>query len=78
MRQISQGGQGKMIGQKEDKDLENCPFIKNLNFPKVQLSLSEFARESFHMSFAFPINFLLFSLPSASSPELFPDKTGKN
>ncbi|XP_059950308.1 C-C motif chemokine 28 [Mesoplodon densirostris] len=32
-----------MIGQKRDKDPENCPLIKDFNFPKVRLSLSEFA-----------------------------------
>ena len=61
-----------MIGQKKDKDPENYPLIKDLNFPKAQLSLSDFAHTSFCMYFAFPINFLLFSLPSASSPEFFP------
>ena len=29
-----------MIGQKEDKDLGDCPLISDVNFPKVQLSLS--------------------------------------
>ena len=69
-----------MIGQKEDKDPEKCLFIKDLNFLKTQLSLSlsGLARVSFRMYTAFPINFLLFSLPSASSPEFFPDKPGKN
>ena len=33
------GGQSNVTGLKEDKDLENCPFIKDLNFPKVWLSL---------------------------------------
>ena len=28
-----------MIGLKEDNDLKNFSLIKNLNFPKVQLSL---------------------------------------
>ena len=32
-----------MIGLREDKDTENCAFIKYLNFPKVGLSLSELA-----------------------------------
>ena len=29
-----------MTGLREDTDLENCPFTKDLNFPKAQLSLS--------------------------------------
>ena len=73
---LARGGQSKMIGQKEDKDPENCPLIKDLNFPKARLS--EFACVSFRMYFAFPIKFLLFSLPSASLPEFFLDKAGKN
>ena len=36
---LARGGQNKMIGQKEDKDPENCPLIKNLNFTKLRLSL---------------------------------------
>ena len=54
LRQNSQGRQNKMIGQKEDKDQENCPFIKN--FPKGD-SPSQFACVSFCMYFVFPINF---------------------
>ena len=65
-----------MIGQRGDKDPENYPLIKDLNFPNVQLS--EFACVSFHMYFAFPKNCLLFLLPSVSSPEFFLDKAGKN
>ena len=67
-----------MIGQKGDKDPENCPLIKDLSFPKVRPSLAEFACASFRMYSALPKHFLLFSLPSASSPEFFPDKAGKN
>ena len=38
---LTKRGQSKMIGLREDKDTENCPFIiKYLNFPKVGLSLS--------------------------------------
>ena len=29
-----------MTGLREEEDLENCPFTKDLNFPKAQLSLS--------------------------------------
>ena len=29
-----------MTGLREDTDLENCPFTKDLNFPKGRLSLS--------------------------------------
>ena len=36
---VGVGGQNEMIGQKEDKDPENCPFKKNLNFSKAWLSL---------------------------------------
>ena len=66
-----------MIGLKEDKDLKNFSLIKNLNFPKVQLSLSELPRALLHIYFSFLIN-LLFSLLSASLPEFFLDKAGKN
>ena len=30
-------GQSKTTGQEEDKDLEDFPFNKDLNFPKVRL-----------------------------------------
>ena len=30
LKQISQGGQNKVIGQKEDKDLEELPYINDL------------------------------------------------
>ena len=30
LKQISQGGQNKVIGQKEDKDLEEPPYINDL------------------------------------------------
>ena len=43
-----------MIGLRED----NCPFIKDLNFPKVQLS--EFSCTPFHKYFS--ISFLLYHL----------------
>ena len=66
-----------MIGQKEDKDPENCPPYKGFKLPKGA-TLSEFLLAPFRMYFVFPINFLLFSLPSASLPEFFPDKAGKN
>ena len=38
---VACGGTNKMIGLKEDKDLENCP-LKDLNFPKAWL-YSEFS-----------------------------------
>ena len=49
-----------MTGLREDKEPENCPFTKDLNSPKVQLS--EFSCTSFHRYFS--INFLLYHLNS--------------
>ena len=40
---LTKRGQSKMIGLREDKDTEHCPFIKYLSFPKVGLFLSELA-----------------------------------
>ena len=52
---LTKRGQSKMIGLREHKDTENCPFrIKYLNFPKVGLSLSELAcRGPFYTYFSF-------------------------
>ena len=30
LKQINQGGRNKVIGQKEDKDLEELPYVNNL------------------------------------------------
>ena len=36
---LARGGHCKMTGQKGDKNLENCPLLKDLNFLKALLSL---------------------------------------
>ena len=75
LQQINQGEQSKVIGLSEDKDPENCLFIKDSNFPKVWLSWvcpCTFP----HVLFS-SINFLLYSLSSASLPELVLDWAGK-
>ena len=61
-----------MIGQREDKDPENCPHNR-FKLPKGTTlgTLAEFARASFSMYSAFPINVLLFSLPFTFWSEFF-------
>ena len=71
-----QGSQSKMIGLREDKDPDNWPLIKDINFQRHD-SLSELTCGSFHMYFFFSINFLLYSLLFASSPEFILDQAGK-
>lgn len=60
-----------MIGQKKDKDPENCPLIKDLNFPKaVRLSLrirpAPFLTALFNTTFCFT----LYLLPPLLNPFL--------
>ena len=64
-----------MIGQKEDKDSENCPLIKYLKLPKAR---TPFLSPLEHLStctllFLFPFLFTYCLLD-----EFFPDKAGKN
>ena len=73
LRQVNQVGQSKVIGLRED--LEDCPFIKDLNLTKRRDFLSEPAHAPFHMYFSinftlfrllawiFSVNFLLYSSP---------------
>ena len=66
-----------MIGLKEDKDAESCPLIKDLNFSKAQRSLGARPCAVPHVIF-FSINLLVYSLPSALSPEFILDEAGKD
>lgn len=60
-----------MIGQKKDKDPENCPLIKDLNFPKARLSLRvRPAPFRAHFSFQQTFCFTLYLLPPLLNPFL--------
>ena len=57
------GGPTKQGGWPREEDPENCPFTKDLNFPKARLS--ELAHEPFRMYFSFQqtFYFTLYLLP---------------
>ena len=46
-----------MIGLREDEDLENHTFVKNLHFPKASLSFSQVAHVPCRMYFSFQETF---------------------
>ena len=57
-------------GQWEDKDSEKPSLYKGYKLPKGT-PLLQSSPVSFRLHSAFPINILLFSLPSTSSSEFF-------
>ena len=63
-----------MICLREDTDPENCPFLKDLNFPKTQLCLPMCLSSVLFFS----IKFLLYASLSAVSPEFILDQAGKD